>query len=481
SLLSASTTWVDINPHRAQAHFFKSLAASRLSMHALALQEMSEAARLKGLTDFTRLVNGFKSIKFETKATYKQVVMAYNARLLLLLAQHPSSYDIPLALSLLAIQQDRAEDAKKMALLARDNGKENPLVLEFTIEVFEGIAANEEIKGSYELLLALNPDDIRLRHRYALFLTTYDNQQALEQLAMVVAMQPDNGDYLFHLSLLYMETSQIPEAIQALTRLQLIDGYASDAYYYLGLLALEQGNASSAESYLQQVESGHLLVRRHHALLQIYFTQKRYLLAVEQSRLLTPLLESEAALAKNYLTQSSLFVLLGDYDSAHMALDTLAELNENQPQVYYRRAMIYRQQGLMSKSEVAMKRFIALNPTDAEAMHLLGRWLAEDASQYVAALAWLKKASKEKPENVAILDDIGWVLYQLGRVGEAKSYLAKAQLLSEDANVAAHFAEVLWRSGEQGRAELLLKEAYAQSPSDKVLADTIRRLDVVFD
>ena len=66
-------------------------------------------------------------------------------------------------------------------------------------------------------------------------------------------------------------------------------------------------------------------------------------------------------------------------------------------------------------------------------------------------------------------------------MGEAKSYLAKAQLLSEDANIKAHFAEVLWRSGEQRRAEVLLREAYAQSTSDEVLADTIRRLDVVFD
>jgi tetratricopeptide (TPR) repeat protein len=306
------------------------------------------------------------------------------------------------------------------------------------------------------------------------------SDQAIEQLLVLHQAHPENASYLFHLSLLYINTRQFDDARTALTRLRGFAYYEDEANYYLGWMALDQGDGDQAERYLLRVQSPHLLIQRYQALLDVYLLQRKFNQAVQQTYLLEPLLYNDSA-AVNYLSQSSLLTALGDFDAALLALEKVEAINDQLSQIYYRRAVIFRQQGKLSQSEQVMKYFITLEPNDAASMHILGRWLAEDDRQYRQAVVWLERASEVDSESAAILDDLGWLLLKLNRIAEAKSYLAKAQELVEDAQVAAHFAEVLWRSGDQSRAKELLKEAFTQSPRDKVLAETIRRLDVVLD
>lgn len=481
AMFKAAGVWVSVNPKRAEAHFFHAISAVRTDQYDVALSEMTETLRLGGTTDFTRLINSLRAVEFSQSKEAQAVLALYDEKLSWLLRDYSKSYDIPLALALLAIHRHDRARAREMALLARQNGAGNAAVLEFSIQIFEAVNDEEETKESYIRLLNVKPNSQRIRYRYALYLTDKDHHAAIEQLQMLAAAQPQNGHYLFHLALVYIEASYQEKAITLLRQLRLINSHADDANYYLGLLSLEQDSNVEAEFYLQQVESSHLLEKRYQALLQLYFMQKKYDKAYHQTELLESVLLNEQGLVINYFSQSSLLTLQGKYDAAIEVLDKVIRIDAELSQSYYRQAIIYNKQGSWVHSEQAMHQFLLLEPENADAMHLLAQWLVKDEEQLAKALMWLRKASRVKPDSVAILDDLGWVLYQLGHIVEAKSYLAKAQLLSEDADITAHFAEVLWRSGEQGRAETLLREAYAQSPSDQVLADTIRRLDVVFD
>jgi tetratricopeptide (TPR) repeat protein len=376
--------------------------------------------------------------------------------------------------------QQRFELAIEMAGVARDKAPSNSSVIQFAMRVFDTAGDTEELIICYQLLLKINPDNDVLRHRFAVFLADQFSDQAIEQLLVLHQAHPGNASYLFHLSLLYINTRQFDDARTALTRLRGFAYYEDEANYYLGWMALDQGDGDQAERYLLRVQSPHLLIQRYQALLDVYLLQRKFNQAVQQTYLLEPLLYNDSA-AVNYLSQSSLLTALGDFDAALLALEKVEAINDQLSQIYYRRAMIFRQQGKLSQSEQIMKYFITLEPNDAASMHILGRWLAEDDRQYRQAVVWLERASEVDSESAAILDDLGWLLLKLNRIAEAKSYLAKAQELVEDAQVAAHFAEVLWRSGDQSRAKELLKEAFTQSPRDKVLAETIRRLDVVLD
>ena len=377
SMLVATDAWIQASPEQAKAHFYKSLAAANLAMHDVALSEMSEDLRLGGATDFTRLVNSFEGQSFDAEELYIKTLDNYEQQLSVLLKKHAHSYDLPLALALLALRNNDSQKAKEMALSARANGKENPAVLEFTIKVFERIGAVEEVQVSYLLLLDLKPNNTKVRHRYALFLTDENNLAAIEQLLILNRHYPNNGDYLFHLSLIYIETSQDEKAVSSLEQLLAIGSHLDDVHYYLGLLAIDKGDESDAENHFLQIKGQRLLGKRYQALLQLYLTQNNLDAAVQQSQLLEPLLTTEDASVANYLSQSSLYALQGDFEAALAALNELEKINNELSQLYYRRAMIYRQTRQLENAERAMRRFITLEPQNAEAMHLLGQWVAE--------------------------------------------------------------------------------------------------------
>ena len=81
-----------------------------------------------------------------------------------------------------------------------------------------------------------------------------------------------------------------------------------------------------------------------------------------------------------------------------------------------------------------------------------------------------------EPDNAAIIDSKGWVLFRRGKLDRAREYLERAWSELPDPEVAAHLGETLWRMGEEQAARDLLEEAWQRFPGDDVLRETIRRL-----
>ena len=81
-----------------------------------------------------------------------------------------------------------------------------------------------------------------------------------------------------------------------------------------------------------------------------------------------------------------------------------------------------------------------------------------------------------EPDNAAIVDSYGWVLYRLGRPQEAVVQLRRALALQKDPEIAAHLGEVLWAKGDKVRAEALWQSQLKNTPDNAVLLETVRRL-----
>jgi tetratricopeptide (TPR) repeat protein len=65
-----------------------------------------------------------------------------------------------------------------------------------------------------------------------------------------------------------------------------------------------------------------------------------------------------------------------------------------------------------------------------------------------------------QPENPAYLDTYGWVLFVNNEYAEAKQYLEKAALISDDATIHEHYGDVLFRLGKMEIAITQWKKAY---------------------
>jgi predicted negative regulator of RcsB-dependent stress response len=79
------------------------------------------------------------------------------------------------------------------------------------------------------------------------------------------------------------------------------------------------------------------------------------------------------------------------------------------------------------------------------------------------------------PDHPAALDSLGWVRFRQGDSKGALVSLQRAFNISHDAEIAAHWGEVLWVSGDHSQARKVWAEALAREPDSQALKATLTR------
>ena len=82
---------------------------------------------------------------------------------------------------------------------------------------------------------------------------------------------------------------------------------------------------------------------------------------------------------------------------------------------------------------------------------------------------------KLAPEDPFILDSMGWVLYRMNQNEAALTFLKRAFELRADAEIAAHYGEVLWVSGKHDEARKVWQNALKDSPGNELLLATVKK------
>lgn len=135
-------------------------------------------------------------------------------------------------------------------------------------------------------------------------------------------------------------------------------------------------------------------------------------------------------------------------------------------------ALLYaRSLGRESRDDIAgaeadLRRILVAEPDNVAALNALGYTLADRTTRYREALALIDRARAADPDNAAIIDSHGWVLYRLGRNDEALVELRRAFGLQKDPEIAAHLGEVLWVQGEKDEARRFFDESKRLQPED---------------
>lgn len=145
------------------------------------------------------------------------------------------------------------------------------------------------------------------------------------------------------------------------------------------------------------------------------------------------------------------------------------------PELLYARALSWERRDDIDRAEADFRRILVAEPDSVAALNALGYTLADRTTRYQEALELINRARAAEPDNAAIIDSYGWVLYRLGRNEEALAELRRAFALQKDAEIAAHLGEVLWVLGRREEARKYFDEARELDPDNRALQRALEK------
>jgi Flp pilus assembly protein TadD len=138
------------------------------------------------------------------------------------------------------------------------------------------------------------------------------------------------------------------------------------------------------------------------------------------------------------------------------AASKLSESDEEKGEVFFMRGAMYEKMQKLDLAEAEFHKVLKMNPQYGSALNYLGYMLADRNIRLAEAQDLIRRAVALEPANGAFLDSLGWVMFRLGNLDEAETYLRQSlERVSRDATVHDHLGDVYYQKGR-------LKDAIAQ-------------------
>lgn len=336
---------------------------------------------------------------------------------------------------------------------------------------------NEEATALIKQVVDEYPENNALRLQYARMLVEQrDLDAATQQYVLLYEKQPEDGEVALSLALLYIETKQLDEAVEVLKHLIDIDKQVPVANYYLGRIAQNQGDEKQAIAYYLRVNSGDYVFD---AKLRIGILLAELGKPDEGLAKLEALAENQSVWAlrvRAYLAQGEILRSEKRFKEGVEMYSRALLQNREDTTLLYARGLMAEKVDRLDMAEADLLKVITKEPENADALNALGYTLADRTSRYQEAMEYIERAAALVPDDPAILDSLGWVSYRLGKMDDAIKWLSKAFEKLEDAEIAAHYGEVLWKTNQKDKAREVWNKGKAQNAENPVLIETLKRL-----
>ncbi|XQA77430.1 tetratricopeptide repeat protein [Xanthomonas sacchari] len=142
----------------------------------------------------------------------------------------------------------------------------------------------------------------------------------------------------------------------------------------------------------------------------------------------------------------------------------------------YARGLSWERRDRIDRAEADLRKILVTDPENVAALNALGYTLADRTKRYREALQLIDRARTADPDNAAIIDSYGWVLYRLGKTQEALVQLRRAWSLVKDPEIAAHIGQVLWEQGKHEEADKYFDEARKLDPDNRALRRALEQV-----
>lgn len=367
--------------------------------------------------------------------------------------------------------------------------------------------------------LADENDNTALRLQLAeLLLSSGDTVEAERQLDQILEENPGMPEAIRALAFLSLAEDDLDVARERFEMLRGDPAYRDETFYYLGRIAELESDFLQAQRSYSRVTDGPRAVEAQIRTGAIYYEQMndpesalRHLsefgnanprfapeMLLAQAQLLLQMGRAEEGIAlidnaigdnadiadqslKNahiefYSTLMQDAISRGDLVAAETWIEDGLTRYPGDQRLRYSQAILLQEQDRLKQSVRVLEDLVEESPDNPIFLNALGYLLTDRMGEHDEARGYIQRALAMDPENGAILDSMGWVLYRLGEYELALDYLERAYRALEVTEVEAHLIDVHWAMGERELALRMLDEGLAEAPDDSFLNEVRSRL-----
>lgn len=454
--LAAAERWLDLDPEDAEALQLAALLEVNAGQYALAVERLQVFVLALDRDEGARAV-----IQLLAQGEDWDRILETVSLWTKMYPENPVAWHVHAELALRAEAFRQARDTARRGLDQFPASVPLRLVLaRALIELNDPDAALEAFRAAVEA----NPErrDVRLAYARAL-VDLQDFARVRPEFERLLSGAKADPDLLLTVALLSLEASEFDLARVYLRSLLETGVRLDDANYYLGRLEEEAGEFHSARAYYRSVVTGE---HRNDALLRdarLTAELEGVLSAAPAYTRLQAHEDRSLALAA-YLSEAGQLRENGELTRALQRLARGLMEFPDSAQLLYLRGIVHENAGDIAAAEADFRSILSLDPDNVSALNALGYTLADHTDRYDEAYDLILRALAFRPDDAAIIDSHGWVLFRLGRLEDALRELERAYERMPDAEIASNLAVVLWELGRVDEARSIITEALAREP-----------------
>ncbi len=468
---AVTARWIRVAPDSCEAH----RAAGRAELHLYRIEEAAADYRVA----LARSPDGAEAGMRELGTEIAAADDVFGARQLAdrLAAYFPASAAAARVQGFAALRADDPKAAVRALEAARQAEAPGERRREIEEALWRARILSGDVDAPIEEARTRMQTDPSLENRleYALLLLAARREAAaLEELRGLSTDSEAAPVALRLLGLIEFQDGHDEAASRYFTQLLGLGRFTDDALYYLAVITERRGDAERALPLYAQVQSGENAMS---AMLRAANLLRRQGAGGAADQLLDRLAQDQPEQAPEILAARARSIADGGDPAGALALleDAIEEYPDNVG-LRYAQASMLEERGRVSAAIDVLKRVLKARPDDPGAQNALGFTLADHDLKLARARSLIERAHLAAPNNAAILDSLGWVLYRQGRGQAALPYLTTAYADDRGGDIAAHLGEVLWRAGRHADAEHIWSEARAVDPDNRLLKATRARL-----
>ena len=323
--------------------------------------------------------------------------------------------------------------------------------------------------------LSDHPDTREIRLQYArALLEQKQYRPARDEFQRLAKDSPDSPDLAFAIALISLQLNDLQGA-EAQLQQSLNKGKKEQdtVQYYLGQLSEAKENEDEAMAYYREVKGGEY---QFAAQLRVaYLLNKRGMLEEAREHLHQLQADSNQQRVQLLLIEAQLLRDAKRPEDAYQILQQGLTKLPNHPDLLYEAAMLADKTGRPEVFEQMMRKLIQIKPDHAHAYNALGYSFLERSERIPEAVELVEKALQLAPDDVAIMDSVGWGYYRLGRLDESVKLLQRAFAGNPDPEIASHLGEVLWVRGNKEEAKRIWRDSLKANPGNALLQAVIKK------